>query len=314
LAGFSFPVWRLARSGLPLLAFVGCSAATPTVPLVVQSHAPVKATATQLRQGVLQAVKNWGDAKTRIEDVHSRRIAEMLSIEADIAFLEAVSKIDPAAADAPAPDPGRLAQLLKVRPGTTSFEEEVEKALTLARPPRSPAEYFEFIKDSKDGFTDAQRGRLTQLLVDLGKLTGQSFATEEDVAKWLRNQKYGDWSDVVTLFTRRDANGRLAADGAMVVEAIRTAAAELKLEPPDLPELRFVTLRAIARLRHRREQFPAVDRLLSHLLTIAQDLETFLMNDFEAIHWAEAGQAIGKAETLSSELGGRATTPADGSR
>jgi hypothetical protein len=297
-----FPVWRSTLFGLSLLFVVACATSTPTVPLVIQSHAPVKATATQLREGVLQAVKNWADAKARIEDVQSRRIAEMLAIEADVAFLEAVSKIDPAAASAPTADPGRLAALLKLRPGTTSFEEEVENALTLAPPQRAPAEYFEAIKEKKGGFTDDQRDRLTKLLDDLGKLVGQPFENEDAVARWLRAQKYFDWSDIVTLFARRDASGQLIADGAKFVDEIRNAAKDLQIEAPDLPELRRVSGRAVIRLRHRREQFPVVDRLLSHLLTIARDLETYLQNDFEAIHWNEAGQAIGKAETLSSEI------------
>jgi len=295
-----FLFWRSALVGLLPFTVVACATSTPTVPLVIQSHAPVKATATQLRVGVLQAVRNWADAKARIEDVHSRRIAEMLSIEADIAFLEAVSKIDPDGASAP--DPGRLAALLKLRPGTTSFEEEVDKALTLAPPPRSSAEYFEAIKEIKAGFTEAQQDSLSKLLVDLGNLVGRSFVIEDDVAKWLREQKYDNWSDVVTLFVRRDGSGRVVADGATVVATIRNAAADLKIDPPDQPELRRVSARAVSRLRHRREQFATVDRLGSHLLTIARDLETYLQNDFEAIHWTEVGQAIGKAEALSSEI------------
>jgi hypothetical protein len=298
----SFPVWRSALSGLSLLTVVACATSTPTVPLVIQSHAPVKATSTQLREGVLQAIKNWADAKARIEDIHSRRIAEMLAIEADIAFLESVSKIDPSAADAPTPDPGRLAALLKLRPGTPSFEEEVEKALTMAPPQRSPAEYFEAIKALKGGFTNEQQNALTKLLIDLGQLTDKKFVIEDDVATWFRDQQFTDWSDVVTLFARRDASGQLVADGATVLERIRETAKVLEIEAPDLPEVRRVSSRTITRLRHRREQFPVVDRLLSHLLTIARDLETYLQNDFEAIHWTEAGEAIGKAETLSSEI------------
>jgi len=247
-------------------------------------------------------VKNWADAKARIEDVHSRRIAEMLGIEDDIAFLEAVSKIDPGAPNAPTADPGRLAQLLKLRPGTPSFEEEVEKALTLPPPQRSPEEYFQAIKEKKGGFTDGQRDALTSLLIDLGKLADQPFATEDDVIKWFRDQKYTDWSKIVTLFERRDSNGQLVADGARFVARIRAAAEPLDIEQPGVPPLRRVSARTLDRLRHRREQFPVVDRLLSHLLTIARDLETYLQNDFEAIHWTEAGQAIGKAETLSSEI------------
>ena len=73
---------------LSAVYLTACASPSGPVPLVITSHTPVKATATQLREGVAQMVKDWSDAKARIEDIHTRRVAEMMAIEADIAFLE----------------------------------------------------------------------------------------------------------------------------------------------------------------------------------------------------------------------------------
>jgi hypothetical protein len=123
------------------------------------------------------------------------------------------------------------------------------------------------------------------------------------MAKWLVDRKLGSWSELVVRFARRDAQGRLV-DGVMVLDAVRSAARDLRVAPPDIPQLEVVGAQAIARLRHRREQFPAVDQLLSNLLTISRDLDTYLQNDVDAIHWKELGEAIGKGQTLSNDVRG----------
>lgn len=301
---------RVARFEFGLtvaLLFTAACSTTETVPLVIRSHAPVKATSIQLREGVVQAIKTWADAKTRIEELHVRRVNEMLSIEADAAFLEEVARIDAGGRGAPA-DPGRLQKLLGLKADAPTFEQELEKALAPPAAHRSPTQYFEYLDGVRTGFTPAETDRLTSLVNRLDELRGppgageKTFVTVRDVAEWLTARGYVDWSELITRFARRDADGRLVADGATMIDEIRKAAADLRVEPPDLPELRQVGFRTIARLRHRREQFAVVDRLLSNLLTIANDLDTYLQNDSEAIHWQDAGRAIGKAESLSSDL------------
>jgi hypothetical protein len=301
------PVARVALGlAIALLFTAACSTST-AVPLVIRSHGPVKATSTQLREGVVQAIKTWADAKTRIEELHARRVGEMLSIEADVAFLEEVARID-AGGSGGRPDPGRLEKLLGLKADAPTFEQELAKALAPTAAHRSPAQYFEYLDGVKAGFTPAEMDRLTGLVNRLDELRGPPGPDEKrlvgvrDVAEWLAARGYVDWSELITRFARRDPQGRLVADGATLIDEIRKAAADLRVEPPDLPELRQVGFRTIARLRHRREQFAVVDRLLSNLLTIANDLDTYLQNDSEAIHWQDAGRAIGKAESLSSDL------------
>lgn len=282
----------------------GCAGSRGAVPLLITSNAPVKATATQLRQGVLQAVKDWADAKERIEEIHSRRVAEMLAIEADITFLEEVARVD---AGGPAPrgglDVGRLETLLGLKAREPTFDEEIQRALAPARRSMTPDAYFDtYLPGLEGAAADPDRKRFATLWNRLRQLTDAQILDGPDMARWMAEQNLRSWSDLVTRFARRDERGRVVADGAMVLEAVREAARDLRVEPPDLPSLRYVTERAIARLRHRRAQFPAVDQLLSHLLTIARDLDTYLQNDVEAIHWKDVGAAIGKAQSISTEV------------
>lgn len=289
-----FSAWSLAA----------CSSSPPRVPLLITSHAPVKATATQLREGVVQAVKDWADAKARIEDIHTRRVAEMLAIEDDIAFLEEAAKID-AQPNTPgsALDPGRLQRLLDLKAPKATFEEELKKALEPPKPPQTLDKYFRSEWPSTEAtFSPAERMRAAVLWNRLRELTGTDILGGSDMADWLAKEKYTSWAELITRFARRNDQGQVVADGIMVLTAVRAAAKELRLNPPDIPESHEVVARAIARLRHRRAQFPAVDQLLSNELTIARDLDTYLQNDVEAIHWSDLGSAIGKGQVISNDL------------
>jgi hypothetical protein len=270
---------------------------------VITSHTPVKATATQLREGVAQMVKDWSDAKARIQDIHTRRVVEMMAIEADMAFLEEAAKIDPQQT-AGGLDAGRLERLLDLKAPKQTFEQELERALEPPRPPQEIVRYFRSVwPTAQETFTADETARVLELWNRLKDLTGAPIQSGADMANWLVAQKLGSWSDLVVRFARRDAQGRLV-DGVMVLDAVRGAARDLRVPPPDIPQLEVVGAQAIARLRHRREQFPAVDQLLSNLLTISRDLDTYLQNDVDAIHWKELGEAIGKGQSLSNDVRG----------
>jgi hypothetical protein len=289
---------------LSLAGLTGCASSSGPVPLVITSHTPVKATATQLREGVAQLVKDWSDAKARIEEIHTRRVAEMMAIEADIAFLEEAAKIDPQPTEAGL-DAGRLERLLDLKAPKTTFEQELKQALEPPKPPQELDTYFsnDWVV-AETTLTPVERQRMIPLWRRLSDLTGVEIRTGPELARWLAANNFSTWSDLVVRFSGRDTQGR-PVDGVMVLEAVRAAAQNLRLPPPDIPQLQVVGARAIARLRHRREQFPAVDQLLSNLLTISRDLDTYLQNDVDAIHWKELGEAIGKGQTLSNDvLGG----------
>jgi hypothetical protein len=289
---------------LSVVYLTACASPSGPVPLVITSHTPVKATATQLREGVAQMVKDWSDAKARIEDIHTRRVVEMMAIEADIAFLEEAAKIDPQPT-ATGLDAGRLERLLDLKAPRQTFEQELKQALEPPKPPQEFTTYFgnDWIVAAAT-LTPEERSRMVALWKRLSDLTGAEVRNGPDLAKWLQSRNFRTWSDLVVRFAARDAQGR-AVDGVMVLEAVRAAALALRLPPPDIAPLQVVGARTIARLRHRREQFPAVDQLLSNLLTISRDLDTYLQNDVDAIHWKELGEAIGKGQTLSNDvLGG----------
>jgi hypothetical protein len=285
-------------------SLTACASSPPRVPLLLTSHAPVKATATQLREGVVQAVKDWADAKARIEDIHTRRVTEMMAIEDDIAFLEEAAKIDAQ----PNPqgvglDPGRLQRLLDLRAPRQTFEEELKKALEPPKPTQTLDKYFRNDWPTQEKtFNQAESKRAAVLWNRLRELTGADILGGSDMAAWLAKEKYTSWEEVITRFARRNDQGLVVADGIMVLTAMRAAAQELRLSPPDIPESHEVVARAIARLRHRRAQFPVVDQLLSNELTIARDLDTYLQNDVEAIHWKDLGTAIGKGQVISNDL------------
>jgi hypothetical protein len=292
--------WWTLLSAVYLTA---CASPSGPVPLVITSHTPVKATATQLREGVAQMVKDWSDAKARIEDIHTRRVVEMMAIEADIAFLEEAAKIDPQPTSAGL-DAGRLERLLDLKAPKQTFEQELTQALEPPKPPQEIVRYFRSVwPTAQETFTPDEIARASTLWNQLKDLTGADIQSGPDMAKWLVDRKLGSWSEVVVRFARRDAQGRLV-DGVMVLDAVRSAARDLRVAPPDIPQLEVVGAQAIARLRHRREQFPAVDQLLSNLLTISRDLDTYLQNDVDAIHWKELGEAIGKGQTLSNDVRG----------
>ena len=303
---------RLTPRPLPALSWIllaatgltACASSSGPVPLLITSHTPVKATATQLREGVAQMVKDWSDAKARIEDIHTRRVVEMMAIEADIAFLEEAAKIDPQPTAAGL-DAGRLERLLDLKAPKQTFEQELQRALEPPKPPQELNTYFsnDWVV-AEATLTPEERRRMVQLWKRLSDLTGVEVRSGSELAAWLTTKNFSSWSDLVVRFAGRDAQGR-PVDGVMVLEAVRAAAANLRLPPPDIPQLQVVGARAIARLRHRREQFPAVDQLLSNLLTISRDLDTYLQNDVDAIHWKELGEAIGKGQTLTNDvLGG----------
>jgi hypothetical protein len=290
---------------LSLAGLTGCASSSGPVPLVITSHTPVKATATQLREGVAQLVKDWSDAKARIEEIHTRRVAEMMAIEADIAFLEEAAKIDPQAPTKAGFDAGRLERLLDLKAPKETFQQELERALEPPKPPQELNTYFsnDWVV-AETTLTPEERQRMIPLWRRLSDLTRVEVRTGPELARWLASNNFSTWSDVLVRFAGRDAQGR-PVDGVMVLEAVRAAAQNLRLPPPDISQLQVVGARAVARLRHRREQFPAVDQLLSNLLTISRDLDTYLQNDVDAIHWKELGEAIGKGQTLSNDvLGG----------
>ena len=288
---------------LSVVSLTACASPSGPVPLVITSHTPVKATATQLREGVAQMVKDWSDAKARIEDIHTRRVVEMMAIEADIAFLEEAAKIDPQPT-ATGLDAGRLERLLDLKAPRQTFEQELKQALEPPKPPQEFTTYFgnDWIVAAAT-LTPDERSRMVALWKRLSDLTGAEVRNGPDLAKWLQSRNFSTWSDLVVRFAARDAQGR-AVDGVMVLEAVRAAALALRLPPPDIAPLQVVGARTIARLRHRREQFPAVDQLLSNLLTISRDLDTYLQNDVDAIHWKELGEAIGKGQSLSNDVRG----------
>lgn len=284
-------------------SLTACASSPPRVPLLITSHAPVKATATQLREGVVQAVKDWADAKSRIEDIHTRRVAEMMAIEDDIAFLQEAAKIDAQPNPQGGADPGRLQRLLDLKAPNQTFEEELKKALEPPKPAQTLDKYFRSDWPSTETtFTPAERIRATVLWNRLRELTGADIQSGPDMAAWLAKGNYTSWAELITRFARRNEQGQVVADGIMVLTAVRAAAKELRLNPPDIRETHEVVARAIARLRHRRAQFPAVDQLLSNELTIARDLDTYLQNDVEAIHWSDLGSAIGKGQVISNDL------------
>jgi hypothetical protein len=249
-------------------------------------------------------VKDWADAKARIEDIHTRRVAEMMAIEDDIAFLGEAAKIDAQPnTQRSSLDPGRLQQLLDLKAPKQTFEEELQKALEPPKPTQTLDKYFRSDWPTQEAtFSPAERIRATVLWNRLRELTGAEIQSGPDMAVWLAKEKYSSWVDVITRFARRNDQGQVVADGIMMLTAVRAAALELRLNPPDIPESHEVVARAIARLRHRRAQFPVVDQLLSNELTIARDLDTYLQNDVEAIHWKDLGTAIGKGQVISNDL------------
>ncbi len=282
-----------------------CSTPRGTVTLLVTSNAPVKATASQLRQGVAQEVKDWADARARIEEIQTRRLGEMLAIEADIAFLDEVAKIDAGAPGAGrSPDPGRLQRLLGTKASAPTFEEQLQQALAPPVRVRDPESYFKtYLAGRQAGASPVQQDRFAKLWTDLGRTVGAPITGGPEMAEWLRSQRVATWDDLLVRYAREDSTGRVVT-GADVAEIVLVAARDLGIDPPPVLQIGLVSSRAIARLRHRREQFPKVDRLLSNLLTIAQDLDTYLQNDTEAIHWRELGEALGKAQSISTELTG----------
>ena len=273
------------------------NAGTSPVVLLISSNAAVKATSTQLLEGTRQLVKDWNDAKTRVEEIHTQRVAELRGIEADLAFLEEAAKTLGAGAD-----PGRLKKLLGIT-DTMTLEQEVERALGPAARPRDPARYFEYLQTMNE-----QRARqndvgavtrFNAMWADLSRLTGEPIQTGKEMSEWVKKQRGRSWDELLNRFERKDASGRVVADGVAIVRTTQQAAADLKLDFPTgaarYPEM-------IRQLQQQREQFVVVDSLLGHLLTIARDLDTFLQNDVEAIHWKDVGRAGGQVETLANEV------------
>lgn len=304
--------WALLSSpGLTLLASAAfapaCTTPSSTVALLVSSNAPVKGTATQLSKGALQTVRDWADAKAQIEDIHVRRVAEMLAIEADAAFLKEVALIDTTPArDAAQPDKGRLEMLLGLKADDPTFTEKVEDALLPPRRIRQPETYFRsYLAPLDDAAQPPRSAIFTQLWADLRLATGDAgLVNATAVADWMVEQKFTTWERLVTLFAREDRQRGTVMTGVGVVEQIRARANELGVDPPPVATVGAVTRRTIDRLRHRREQFTKVDRVLSSVNTIAHDLDTYLQNDADAIHWKQLGEALGKAEEISTRLRG----------
>jgi len=290
---------------LAAVCLTACASQPGPVPLVITSHTPVKATATQLREGVAQLVKDWSDAKARIEELHTRRVVEMMAIEADIAFLQEMAKIDPQQTPAGSLDAGRLERLLDLKAPKQTFEQELKQAL---EPPRPPQDVDAYLRNdwvvAESTLTPADKVRMIPLWRRLSTLTGADVRSGPDLAEWFKSKSFSTWGDLLVRFSARDAQNQ-PVDGMMVLEVIGVAAMTLRLPPPDIAQLQMVGARTIARLRDRRAQFLAVDQLLRSLLTISRDLDTYLQNDIDAIHWKELGEAIGKGQTLSNDvLGG----------
>jgi hypothetical protein len=290
-----------------VLLAAGCASPSSTVTLLVSSNAPVKGTATELTRGALQAVRDWADAKTQIEDIHVRRVTEMLAIEADASFLQGVALIDatprPGAAQ---PDKGRLETLLGIRAGDPTFDEQVQAALLPPRRLRQPETYFRtYLATIDDAAEPAEKKVFNQLWADLRQMTGEKdLLNGKAVAAWMVKGTFTTWERLITLFAREDAQRGTVVTGADVVARIEERARELGLDPPPIAIVGAVTRRAIDRMRHRRDQFPKVDRLLSSVNTIARDLDTYLQNDADAIHWKELGEALGKAQDVSTRFTG----------
>ncbi len=283
----------------------GCASAGSAVTLLVSSNAPVKGTSTQLSKGTLQAVRDWADAKARIEDIHIRRVAEMLAIEGDAAFLEGVARIDTTPRpDSPKPDPGRLQTLLGIKADDPTFDERVEDALRPPRRVRQPETYFQDYLAPLDSAARPPRDAVfTRLWIALRQATGDpTIQNGATAAAWIRKNNYATWASLITRFAREDTQRGTVVNGADLVELIRARARELNLDPPAIATVGAVTQRAIDRLRDRRQQFPKVERLLSSVNTIARDMDTYLQNDADAIHWKELGEALGKAQDVSTRF------------
>src|SRR5207247_413556 len=169
-------------------------------------------------------------------------------------------------------DAGRLERRLELKAPKQTFGQELTQALEPPKPPQEIVRYFRSVwPTAQETFTPDEMARASTLWNQLKDLTGADIQSGPDMAKWLVDQKLGSWSDLVVRFARRDAQGRLV-DGVMVLDAVRGAARDLRVPPPDIPQLEVVGAQAIARLRHRREPFPAVDQPLHNLLTISRDL------------------------------------------
>src|SRR5207247_6411508 len=182
--------WWMLLSAVYLTA---CASPSGPVPLVITSHTPVKATASQLREGVAQIVKDWSDAKARIEDIHTRRVVEMMAIEADMAFLEEAAKIDPQQTAAGL-DAGRLERLLDLKAPKQTFEQELEQALAPPRPPQEIVRYFRSVwPAAQETFTTDETARVLELWNRLKDLTGAPIQSGADMANWLVAEKLASW-------------------------------------------------------------------------------------------------------------------------
>src|SRR5262249_44935030 len=148
-------------------------------------------------------------------------------------------------------------------------------ALLPPRRIRQPVTYFRSYLGPLDEAAEPRRPTFTQLWEDLRQATGDPGLVDAGtVADWLAARKFTTWGRLVTLFAREDTQRGIVITGAAVVEQIRARAVELGVDPPPIATVGAVTRRAIDRLRHRREQFTKVDRVLSSVSTIARDLDT----------------------------------------
>lgn len=285
---------QAAWAAVPVVFLAACSTnavatgASP-VALIISSNAAVKATSTQLREGTQQLLKDWNDAKARIDEIHAQRLREVDGIEADIVFLEEAGRLLGGEAE-----PGRLKTLLGLTGSAAApaLDAEVRKALG-ARTARAPAKYLRYL--------DAERTRLgsdaaaMQTFNALWKTLKAPSGVR--VAEAFEKQNLHSWDDVrVKGF--KAADGKLI-DGKTVIDQLEAAAQSLQI---DLPTGSTSYPGVLLQMRRQRDDFVVVDTLLGHLQTIARDLDTFLQNDIEAIHWKDLGNAAGKGESLAGQV------------
>lgn len=297
--------------GAAAVLVTGCQGGPGPVLLLIRSNAPVQPTAQELHKDVVALRKDWEHAKRQVLALHVARLSEMAGIEADIGYLGNALTIDVGQAGdevEPELDQGRLRALLAIelrQPDDDAFLREVRQALGPQQQDLSPAQYVErlaTLSDAAQAQGSEEAVRFLQLWDELGAVIGQPGASPEDVVAVVSD--YETWEDLVWRYTRPEGEQleeRLYTGRDLVLPLI-DAARDLDLAPPALELGGRYTRRVEERLRFRRKQFFVIDKLLSKLVVIAADQELFLANDVDAIHWDEVGAALGRAETLRTEI------------
>lgn len=274
--------------------------------LLIRSNQPVKETSVKLRENVIVLRRNWEKTKRELEDVHTRRVAEVMAIEADVAYLREALTID---ADS-GQDPGRLKRVLGLDTGEeTPLEELVRAAVERPRPVHEPKAYFEMLRtDARAALDEAAAGNPARADAFSGffkrvaviRGVDANSVNEDDLVTWAEN--YATWARLVALFERFDVQEGRTYTALDLIRELHALAKEVGTQPPPIEGLGSLGSIVQGRLSMRRGQSYVVDKLLSKLIVISKDQEVFLQNDVEAIHWDEVGEAIGRTETLTQEV------------